>query len=116
MNKAIKGKFAGKCMQYNSKQNTNLGFRKVSLNGWIPIFLLTALGLRFIQCSKMWEESFSLNFVIDMLLKVGHPSLYVTFSVRPSVHPSVHVSVVLRAPYLRNRTLSDHNFWYTYVK
>ena len=27
---------------------------------------------------------------------------------RPSINPSVR-----RAPYLRNHTLSDHNFWYT---
>ena len=32
-------------------------------------------------------------------------------SVRPSVRPSVH-----RAPYLRNCTSFNHNFWYTCVK
>ena len=42
---------------------------------------------------------------------MGHPLLYVTFSVRPSICPSVS-----RSPYLRNRTSSDHNFWYTCVK
>ena len=31
-------------------------------------------------------------------------------SLYPSVRPSVR-----RAPYLRNRTSYDHNFWYTYV-
>ena len=36
-----------------------------------------------------------------------YPSLYVTFSVRSSV---------CRASYLRNGTLCDHSFWYTYVK
>ena len=41
----------------------------------------------------------------------GRQPLYVTFSVRPSVRSSVR-----RAPYLRNRTSSDHNSWYTYVK
>ena len=46
----------------------------------------------------------------DVILKYwflgGAPtSIYHFF--RPSVR---------RAPYLRNRTLSDHNFWYTYVK
>ena len=32
-----------------------------------------------------------------------------------SVHPSIRPSVC-RAPYLRNRRSSDHNFWYTYAK
>ena len=32
-------------------------------------------------------------------------------SLYPSVRPSAR-----RAPYLRNRTSYDHNFWYTYVK
>ena len=36
-------------------------------------------------------------------------------SLFPSVCPSVCLSVC-RAAYFRNRTLSDHNFWYTYVK
>ena len=36
-------------------------------------------------------------------------------SVRPSVHPSVDPSVHC-APYLRNHTSYDHNFWYTCVK
>ena len=35
-------------------------------------------------------------------------------SVRPSVSPSVHCT--WSRPYLRNRTSSDHSFWYTYVK
>ena len=42
---------------------------------------------------------------------MGHPPLYVTFSICPSVYPSV-----CRAPYLRNCTSPDHNFWCTYVK
>ena len=33
----------------------------------------------------------------------------------PSACPSIHLSICC-APYLRNRTSSDHNFWYTYVK
>ena len=36
-----------------------------------------------------------------------HPPLYVTFSVRLPAH---------RAPYFRDRTSSDYDFWYTYVK
>ena len=40
-----------------------------------------------------------------------HPPLYVTFSVCPSICPSVCC-----APYLRNHTSSNHNFWYTCVK
>ena len=38
---------------------------------------------------------------------MGHPPLCVTFSIHLSVH---------RAPFLRNRTSSNHNFWYTCVK
>ena len=36
-------------------------------------------------------------------------------SLFPSVCPSVHPSIC-HAPYLRNRTSSNHNFWDTYVK
>ena len=57
------------------------------------------------ECFFSTQSLFCLTFL------VGHPPLYVTFSVRPSVHPSV-----CRTPYLRNYTSSDHNFWYTYVK
>ena len=45
--------------------------------------------------------------LLSRLLGMGHAPLYVTFSIRPSVR---------RAPYLRNRRLSDHNFWYTCVR
>ena len=31
--------------------------------------------------------------------------------IHPPICPSIH-----RAPYLRDRISSDHNFWYTYVK
>ena len=37
--------------------------------------------------------------------------LYITFSVCPSVRPSI-----CRTPYLRSRTSSNHDFWYTCVK
>ena len=47
--------------------------------------------------------------------QLGHPPLYVTFSiclfVCLSIHPSICLSVCC-APYLRNRTSSDHNLWY----
>ena len=43
--------------------------------------------------------------------KVGNPPLYLTFSIYPSVHRSI-----CRAPHLRIRTSSDHDFWYTCVK
>ena len=56
--------------------------------------------------------------------KVGHPPLSLLyhlyhFPVRPSASPSVCLSVhpsVCRTPYLRKRTPSNHNFWYTCVK
>ena len=38
---------------------------------------------------------------------MGHPFLYVTFSVRPSI---------CCTPYLRNCALFDYNYWYAYVK
>ena len=38
---------------------------------------------------------------------MGHPFLYVTFSVRPSI---------CCTPYLRNCALCDYNYWYAYVK
>ena len=42
------------------------------------------------------------EFVFRWCTHLGHPPLYVTFSVCPSV---------CRTPYLRNRTSSDHSFW-----
>ena len=42
---------------------------------------------------------------------MGHPPLYVTFSVRLSVCP-----FICWAPYLRNLTSSNHNLWYASVK
>ena len=57
---------------------------------------------------------FSLWFKILLIFLGGAPTSICHFfcpTGRPSVCPSVH-----RAPYLRNRTLSDHNFWYAYVK
>ena len=42
---------------------------------------------------------------------MGHLALYVTFSVHLSTSLCLH-----RAPYLRNHTYSDHNFWCTCVK
>ena len=53
------------------------------------------------------NNSPELNWELPKLFRWGHPSLYVTFSVCPSVRCT---------PYLRNRTLSKHNFWYTRVK
>ena len=50
----------------------------------------------FLQCSHSC-----------LYFQVGHPPLYVTFSICPSV---------CRTPCLRKRTSSDHNFLYTYVK
>ena len=47
-------------------------------------------------------------------LKKGAPTSICHFF-RPSVRPSVR-PIVRRAPYLRNRRSSDHNFWYTCVK
>ena len=43
----------------------------------------------------------------------GKPTPIMSFflSIGPSVCPSVRCT-----PYTRNRTLSDHNFWHTYVK
>ena len=42
---------------------------------------------------------------------MGHLALYFTFSVHLSTSLCLH-----RAPYLRNHTYSDHNFWCTCVK
>ena len=41
--------------------------------------------------------------IIFCCFQVGHPPLYVTFSVCPSFH---------HAPYFRNHTSCDHYFWY----
>ena len=65
------------------------------------------------------EEKLDLIFHATLQLPHGHLGLHIFFrwdtylyiSLFPSVRPSV-----CRAAYLMNRTSSDHNFWYTYVK
>ena len=42
---------------------------------------------------------------------LGGGPAYICHFLRPSVRPSIR-----RAPYLRNCTSYDHNFWYAYVK
>ena len=63
------------------------------------------------SCCATVLHFLSILSIALFLFKVGRPPLYVTLSVRLSVCPSVH-----RAPYLRNHTSSDYNFWYTCVK
>ena len=45
--------------------------------------------------------------IYSHVFEVGLLPVYVTFSVCPTI---------CRAPYLKNHTPCDHNFWYTYVK
>ena len=57
----------------------------------------------------------SINFLDINIFWVGHPPLYVTFSVCLSICPSTCLSVC-HAAYLRNCTSSNHNLWYTNLK
>ena len=56
---------------------------------------------------------FYINLTVSFFLGGGPTSIchFFYLSVHPSVRPSIHC-----AAYLRNRTSSDHNFQYTYVK
>ena len=61
-------------------------------------------------CScALWNKWFEIS--LSFIFRWGTHLLYVTFYICPFVRPSV-----CRAPYPRNRTPSDYNFWYTYAK
>ena len=75
-------------------------------NIWSVFFVTT----RVIFC-KLFQKKIIFEFLqcshSCLYFQVGHPPLYVTFSILPSV---------CCTPCLRKRTSSDHNFSYTYVK
>ena len=62
----------------------------------------------YICIVHFWLCFYRLYFYYRLDFLVRHPPLYVTFSVHLSVSPSIHCEL-----YLRNHTLSDHNFCYT---
>ena len=65
-----------------------------------------------------WFFEFTLSqdcFRWFFIFKVVHPPLYITFSVYLSIRPFIH-PVVRSAQYLKNRTSTNHYFWYTCVK
>ena len=69
-------------------------------------FIICPFSATFLLCSL---------FFIYLFLFLGGASTSVCHFFPPSVCPSVRPSFCC-APYLRNRTSSDHNFWCTYVK
>ena len=60
----------------------------------------------FKNCKEV-EHIMIMIIAIICIFYVGHPPLYVTFSIRLFIRCTA---------YLRNHTSSNHNFWYTYVK
>ena len=63
-------------------------------------------------CNKRLSSSQLAEFLDGEPTSVCH---FYHSSMFLSVCPSVHLSIY-HAPYLRNRTSSDHNFWYSSVK
>ena len=64
--------------------------------------------MRTKSLKKLTEQFNVLGSLVIFIIRWG-THLYMSHF--PSVCP-----FVCRVPYLRNRTLSDHNFWYTYIK
>ena len=65
---------------------------------------------------EIWDKRLSCSQIAEFL--GGAPTSVCHFyhsSMCPSVCPSVRLSIC-HAPYLRNHTSSDHNFWYSCVK
>ena len=78
-------------------------------NWWVFYIHETLLvyNLEIFKNCKEVEHIMIMIIAIICIFYVGHPPLYVTFSIRLSIRCTA---------YLRNHTSSNHNFWYTYVK
>ena len=93
------------CMEWISIRK-----RKKKISYWVSI------------CDVPCREEISANYIVALLIfkTEMYAFLFFIFSWAPTsichfFHPSVHLSVPC-TPYLRNRTSSNHNFWYTCVK
>ena len=82
--------------------------------GKLLIVFSTKVNLLYLLYLMTWEYCLYL-IKQNYLLKFFRWGTHLHMSLFSSVRPSVRLPVC-HAPYLRNRTSSNHNFWYTCVK